>query len=76
MPPALSYVPPSPSDTLNTCAHCTFASPTSHDKYAGDKNIVLVPGGHNSDRPKFFMDSAAIFLRDHMFIPAGVSVAL
>lgn len=34
-----------------------------HEKYAGDKNLVLVPGDHNSLRPRFFQDSAAIFLR-------------
>jgi pimeloyl-ACP methyl ester carboxylesterase len=32
-----------------------------HDKYAGDKNLVLVPGEHNSPRPRFFLDSVAIF---------------
>lgn len=30
-------------------------------KYSGDKNRVLVDGDHNSFRPNFFMDSAAIF---------------
>lgn len=30
--------------------------------YGGDKNIVIVEGDHNSPRPKFLYDSAAIFL--------------
>lgn len=45
-----------------------------HDRYAGDKNIVLVPGGHNSDRPAFFQASAAIFLRETMHLPPHFSV--
>lgn len=31
-------------------------------KYAGDKNVIIVEGDHNSPRPKFLFDSAAIFL--------------
>jgi len=29
--------------------------------YAGEKNLVMVNGDHNSQRPQFFIDSAAIF---------------
>ena len=29
--------------------------------YAGDKNLIIVEGDHNSARPKFFLDSVAIF---------------
>lgn len=32
-----------------------------HALYAGDKNLVVVEGDHNSARPKFFIDSVAIF---------------
>lgn len=32
-----------------------------HDIYPGDKNLVYVDGDHNSSRPRFFRDSAAIF---------------
>jgi hypothetical protein len=32
-----------------------------HDVYPGDKNIVSVEGDHNTSRPRFFKDSAAIF---------------
>lgn len=33
-----------------------------HDKYGGDKNIVVVDGDHNSPRPRFLFDSIGIFL--------------
>jgi len=32
-----------------------------YEKYAGDKNIVIVDGDHNSVRPQFLLDSIAIF---------------
>jgi len=34
-----------------------------HEAYAGDKNLVLFDGDHNSPRPDFLFDSAVIFLR-------------
>lgn len=34
-----------------------------HEAYAGDKNLILFDGDHNSPRPDFFFDSAVIFLR-------------
>ncbi|DBA05199.1 TPA: hypothetical protein N0F65_005049 [Lagenidium giganteum] len=34
-----------------------------HAQYAGDKNIVIVAGDHNSVRPPFLLDSAGIFLQ-------------
>lgn len=40
-----------------------------HDRYAGDKNIILVEGDHNSPRPKFMFDSASIFLQTCLQIP-------
>ncbi len=43
-----------------------------HDKYAGDKNFVLVSGDHNSPRPSFFKDSVAIFLYARLCEPAGI----
>ncbi|CAG9326741.1 unnamed protein product [Blepharisma stoltei] len=43
----------------------TFVNPKHsqilYDKYAGDKNIIIVEGDHNSDRPQFMLDSVAIF---------------
>jgi len=40
-----------------------------YDKYAGDKNIIIVEGDHNSPRPKFMFDSASIFLQTCLQIP-------
>lgn len=37
-----------------------------HDAYAGDKNLVKFQGDHHSPRPKFFFDSALIFLQNAM----------
>ncbi|CAI5978671.1 unnamed protein product [Closterium sp. NIES-65] len=35
-----------------------------HEAYAGDKNLITFAGDHNSHRPNFFYDSAAIFLHN------------
>mmetsp|Transcript_30138 Transcript_30138/g.70308 ORF Transcript_30138/g.70308 Transcript_30138/m.70308 type:complete len:425 (+) Transcript_30138:100-1374(+) len=43
-----------------------------HDAYAGDKNIVMVDGTHNSRRPQYLHDSMAIFLHNRVCMPAGV----
>jgi len=43
-----------------------------HDKYAGDRNFVKVAGDHNSSRPRFLYDSAAIFLQTCLQIPDGL----
>ena len=43
-----------------------------HEKYAGDKNFVLVPGDHNSQRPSFFKDSVSIFLYARLCEPVGI----
>eukprot|EP00010_Vexillifera_abyssalis_P002937 CAMPEP_0201553108 /NCGR_PEP_ID=MMETSP0173_2-20130828/19451_1 /ASSEMBLY_ACC=CAM_ASM_000268 /TAXON_ID=218659 /ORGANISM="Vexillifera sp., Strain DIVA3 564/2" /LENGTH=242 /DNA_ID=CAMNT_0047963723 /DNA_START=415 /DNA_END=1140 /DNA_ORIENTATION=- len=37
-------------------------------KYAGDKNLLLVEGDHNSQRPQFFIDSVSIFLNNHLLV--------
>lgn len=53
-----------------------------HAKYAGDKNIIVVEGDHNSPRPKFMFDSASIFLQsclqipNHWALPVPVSMNL
>mmetsp|Transcript_27910 Transcript_27910/g.56238 ORF Transcript_27910/g.56238 Transcript_27910/m.56238 type:complete len:459 (+) Transcript_27910:67-1443(+) len=39
-----------------------------HAKYSGDKNLVMVEGDHNSPRPRFLYDSAAIFLQTYLQI--------
>jgi pimeloyl-ACP methyl ester carboxylesterase len=35
-----------------------------YEKYAGDKNLILVDGDHNSLRPRFMQDSVTIFLHN------------
>jgi len=40
-----------------------------HTKYAGDKNMIVVEGDHNSPRPKFMFDSVSIFLQTCLQIP-------
>lgn len=40
-----------------------------HDLYAGDKNLVLVEGDHNSPRSQFLFDSTAIFLQTYLQLP-------
>ena len=32
-----------------------------YEAYAGDKNRIIVAGGHNSSRPQFMRDSVSIF---------------
>jgi Serine hydrolase (FSH1) len=44
-------------------------SESLHEKYAGDKNLIIVEGDHNSSRPKFMFDSASIFLQTCLQIP-------
>jgi pimeloyl-ACP methyl ester carboxylesterase len=45
-----------------------------HSKYAGDKNLIIVEGDHNSPRPKFMFDSASIFLQTCLQIPSTWSL--
>ena len=66
---AAPVAPPSVSESLTLAV---VVCVNSHDKYAGDKNMVVVPGGHNSPRPQFCMDSIGIFLRTAMRIPTEV----
>jgi fermentation-respiration switch protein FrsA (DUF1100 family) len=40
-----------------------------YDRYAGDKNLIIVEGDHNSPRPKFMFDSASIFLQTCLQVP-------
>ena len=44
-------------DTFVDKHHCKDLS----EVYAGDKNVIYVDGNHNSSRPRYFRDSAAIF---------------
>ncbi|EJK64219.1 hypothetical protein THAOC_15066 [Thalassiosira oceanica] len=41
-----------------------------HDAYAGDANMILVDGDHNTQRPRFMFDSVSIFLAACLQIPA------
>mmetsp|Transcript_31608 Transcript_31608/g.76506 ORF Transcript_31608/g.76506 Transcript_31608/m.76506 type:complete len:355 (+) Transcript_31608:863-1927(+) len=41
-----------------------------HDAYAGDANMIVVDGDHNSNRPRFMFDSVSIFLQACLQIPA------
>jgi hypothetical protein len=40
-----------------------------YHKYAGDKNVIIVDGDHNSPRPKFCFESVSIFLGHTLQIP-------
>ncbi|CAM9397027.1 unnamed protein product [Discosporangium mesarthrocarpum] len=40
-----------------------------HDAYAGDKNLIIVEGDHNSPRPGFLFDSVYIFLQRYLMVP-------
>lgn len=40
-----------------------------HDAYAGDSNMIVVDGDHNSSRPRFMFDSVSIFLQACLQIP-------
>uniref|UniRef100_A0A7S2Y0T7 Serine aminopeptidase S33 domain-containing protein n=1 Tax=Fibrocapsa japonica TaxID=94617 RepID=A0A7S2Y0T7_9STRA len=51
-----NFIPPSHSQQL-------------FDRHAGDKNIVLVDGDHQSARPKFLHDSVGIFLQNYLQVP-------
>eukprot|EP00913_Durusdinium_trenchii_P025922 g24325.t1 len=44
-----------------------------YDIYAGDKNIVLIEGDHNSQRPQYLADGISIFLYERLCLPAGLA---
>jgi len=43
-----------------------------HEKYAGDKNLVMIEGDHNSARPQYLADSVSIFFYERLCLPAGL----
>jgi len=53
--------------------HDSFIRPDHARKlyttYAGDKNLVIVDGDHNTARPRFFLDSVAIFFHNTLQCP-------
>lgn len=57
-----SFIPPSHAKTL-----C--------EKYAGDKNLIIFPGTHNTRRDKFFFTSVSIFLYERLVKPSGATSA-
>ncbi|KAG7383444.1 hypothetical protein PHYPSEUDO_003684 [Phytophthora pseudosyringae] len=57
--------------------HDSFIAPHHSDQifaaYGGDKNLVKVDGDHNSSRPQFLLDSAAIFLQTALQVDAAAT---
>jgi len=53
------------NDDFITKAH----SLSLHDAYAGDANMIVVDGDHNTTRPRFMFDSVSIFLQACLQIP-------
>jgi len=47
-----------------------------HERYAGDKNLVIVDGDHNSPRPRFLLQSACLFLQSCMRLPASLELVV
>ncbi|ETP30186.1 hypothetical protein F442_20753 [Phytophthora nicotianae P10297] len=60
--------------------HDSFIAPHHSDQifaaYGGDKNLVKVDGDHNSSRPQFLLDSAAIFLQTALQVDAAATAQL
>ena len=56
------------NDDFITKAH----SLSLHDAYAGDANMIVVEGDHNSSRPRFMFDSVSIFLQACLQLVAPV----
>uniref|UniRef100_A0AAV1TBR5 RanBP2-type domain-containing protein n=1 Tax=Peronospora matthiolae TaxID=2874970 RepID=A0AAV1TBR5_9STRA len=58
--------------------HDSFIGPHHSDQifaaYGGDKNLVKVNGDHNSSRPQFLLDSAAIFLQTSLQVEAAATL--
>ena len=44
-----------------------------HEKYAGEKNLIRIEGDHNSNRPRFALDSISIFLYQRLCVPTGLT---
>ncbi|CAH0513279.1 unnamed protein product [Peronospora belbahrii] len=57
--------------------HDSFIGPHHSDQifaaYGGDKNLVKVNGDHNSSRPQFLLDSAAIFLQTSLQVDVAAT---
>ena len=47
-----------------------------HKKYKGEANIMMVEGDHNSRRPRYVRDSAAIFLKTALRVPDSYAIPI
>ena len=45
-----------------------------HKHYAGDKNLVIVDGDHNSPRPRYMVQGAMLFLQSCMKVSASLEL--
>mmetsp|Transcript_395 Transcript_395/g.650 ORF Transcript_395/g.650 Transcript_395/m.650 type:complete len:228 (+) Transcript_395:1-684(+) len=45
-----------------------------HRQYAGDKNLVIVDGDHNSPRPRYMVQGAMLFLQSCMKVSASLEL--
>ena len=59
------YMPSSPSSFIKLLS----IPIVRNQRYAGDKNLILVEGDHNSMRPRFFYDSVSIFFHNMLLTP-------
>jgi hypothetical protein len=59
-----SLTSPLPLSHLLLLSHISSSSCSQriYKKYAGDKNVIIVEGDHNSNRPKVLYDQATLFL--------------
>ena len=54
---------------------CFHYSKKICDVYGGDKNLILVEGDHNSNRPAFMFTSAGIFLSNVLQVKESWALA-
>jgi alpha/beta superfamily hydrolase len=47
-----------------------------YEMYAGDKNIVIVDGDHNSLRPRYMLQSACLFLQSCMQLSPSIELVI
>jgi len=47
-----------------------------HRQYAGDKNLVIVDGDHNSPRPRYMVQGAMLFLQSCMKVSASLELVV
>jgi len=47
-----------------------------HRHYAGDKNLVIVDGDHNSPRPRYMVQGAMLFLQSCMKVSASLELVV